>query len=47
MEWYWWVLIVVGLVGLAIIKVKVGGAWLRRQQEKKAQRDKLTDSDDA
>lgn len=46
MKWYWWVLIVVGLVLLAIIKVKVGGAWLRKQQEKKAQRDKLTEHDD-
>ena len=46
MEWYWWVLIVVGLVGLAIIKIKVGGAWLRKQREKNVQQEKLTEHDD-
>lgn len=30
MEWYWWVLIVVGVAALAVVKVKVGGAFLRR-----------------
>ena len=45
MEWYWWVLIGAGVIGLAIIKVKVGGAWLRKQKEKKEQREKMREDD--
>ena len=45
MEWYGWVLIGVGVIGLAIIKVKVGGAWLKKQKEKKEQREKIKEED--
>lgn len=37
MAWWAWVLIGVGAVALAIVKVKVGGAWLKRQAEKRNQ----------
>lgn len=40
MQWYWWILIAVGLVVLAMIKVKVGGAFLRgmKQRQETARR---------
>jgi hypothetical protein len=37
MEWWLWLLIGVGVVALGIVKVKVGGAWLRKQAEKRNQ----------
>ena len=40
MEWYWWILIIVGLAGFIFLKIKVGGAWLKKQQQKKQQREK-------
>ncbi|MBN1891926.1 MAG: hypothetical protein JW780_04030 [Clostridiales bacterium] len=45
MEWYWWVLIGVGVVGIVILKIKVGGAWLKKQKEKKEQREKMMEDD--
>lgn len=45
MDWYWWVLIVVGVIGIAILKVKFGGAWLKKQKEKKEQREKMMEDD--
>ncbi len=40
MEWYWWVLIILALAGFIFLKIKVGGAWLKKQKEKKDLRDK-------
>jgi hypothetical protein len=45
MEWYWWILIVVGVVALAWIKVKVGGAFLRSMQERKAAAERRLEED--
>lgn len=39
MEWWVWLLIGVGVVALGIVKVKVGGAWLRKQAEKRSRPD--------
>lgn len=39
MEWWLWVLIGVGVVALGYVKVKVGGAWLRKQAAKRDQPD--------
>ncbi len=46
MEWYWWILIGIGLIGIIILKVKVGGMWLKRQKEKQAQRDQYREMED-
>jgi len=46
MEWYWWILIVAAAAGLAFIKVKVGGAWMRKQKEKKERREKNMGDED-
>lgn len=37
MEWYWWVLIAVVVVGGAYIKLKVLGKWLENRKKKEAQ----------
>lgn len=34
MQWYWWLLIGVGLVIFAYLKIKIGSAFLRRLQER-------------
>ena len=35
MEWYWWVLIGVGVVLLGILKLKVWNSILKNRREKK------------
>lgn len=45
MEWYWYALIIVALAGLGFVKIKVGGAWLKKQNEKKAQREKVMEDE--
>ena len=46
MAWYWWVLIVVGLTAFVFLKVKVGGAWLKKQAARKKEKEKAMDQDD-
>lgn len=46
MEWYWWVLIIAALAGFIFIKVKVVGAWMKKQKEKKQQREKFMEDED-
>lgn len=35
LEWYWWVLIGVGVVLFIILKVVIGGQWLKKHLGKK------------
>jgi Ni/Fe-hydrogenase subunit HybB-like protein len=35
MEWYWWVLIGVGVVAIGYLKIKVGGKMLAAMKAKK------------
>lgn len=35
MEWYWWVLIAVGVVVIGYLKIKVGGTMLASMKAKK------------
>lgn len=35
MEWYWWVLIAVGVVAIGYLKLKVGGKMLADMQARK------------
>ncbi|MBS4535658.1 hypothetical protein GOQ29_08500 [Clostridium sp. D2Q-14] len=46
MAWYWWVLIIVALAGFIFLKVKVGGAWMKKQKEKKERREKIMEDED-
>ncbi len=46
MQWYWYVLIFVALAGMVFVKIKVGGAWLKKQSEKKALREKALEDED-
>ena len=46
MEWYWWVLIIAALAGFIFLKVKVGSAWLKKQKEKREQREKSMEDED-
>lgn len=46
MEWYWWLLIIVALVGFIFLKIKVGGAWMKKQKEKKDRRKKIMEDED-
>jgi len=46
MAWYWWVLIVVGLTAFVVLKVKVGGAWLKKQATRKKEKEKAMEQDD-
>lgn len=36
MEWYWWVLIAVGVVGVGYLKLKLGGKMLASMKAKRA-----------
>jgi len=45
MEWYWWVIIAAALAGFVFLKVKAGGAWLRKQKEKRELREKQMEDD--
>lgn len=46
MEWYWWVLIIAALAGFIYLKVKVGGAWMKKQKVKKQKREKFMEDED-
>lgn len=46
MEWYWWPVILVALAGFVTLKIKIGGAWMRRQKEKKENREKNLEDED-
>jgi hypothetical protein len=37
MEWYWWVLIVIGVVAIAFIKIKVLGMIMDAQKKRQSQ----------
>ena len=45
MQWYWWVLIGLAVVLLVFLKVKVGGAWLKKQKEKKEHKERNLEED--
>lgn len=34
MEWYWWLLIGIAVVGIGWLKLKVMGNWMKKRQEK-------------
>jgi hypothetical protein len=36
MDWYWWLLIAVAVILIGFLKVKVGGAYLQRLQQRRA-----------
>lgn len=46
MAWYGWLLILAAIAGFAYLKVKIGGAWMRKQKAKKEQRDKAMEDED-
>lgn len=46
MAWYGWVLIIISLAGFIFLKVKIAGAWLEKQKEKKIQRKKRMEDED-
>jgi hypothetical protein len=46
MAWYWWLLIIVALVEFIFLKVKVGGAWMKKQKDKKEHREKMMEDED-
>jgi integral membrane sensor domain MASE1 len=37
MEWFWWVLIVIGVIAIATLKLKVFGWWLERRKKRETQ----------
>jgi hypothetical protein len=43
MEWYWWVLIVVGVVVIGYLKLKVWGKIMANMKAKKAAQAELED----
>jgi|GEM_PF-913228 len=45
MEWYWWVLIIVALVGMGYLKLKVWGNIQKKKQAKKDQIDKIKEEE--
>lgn len=45
MEWYWWVILAIVLIGFAYLKVKIGGAWLQKQKENREKREKQLEDD--
>lgn len=45
MEWYWWVLIAIGVVLIGWVKVVVGKRLLAKMAEKKAQQERLLEED--
>lgn len=46
MEWYWWIIIVAALSGFIFLKVKVGGAFMKKQKEKRERREKAMEDED-
>lgn len=46
MAWYWWTLIALAAVAFAILKIKVGKAFLLKQKEKREARLKLLEDDE-
>jgi hypothetical protein len=46
MPLYGWILIVVGVIVLAVLKVKVGGAWLKKRKEKRDELERLKENDE-
>ncbi|MDD3213726.1 MAG: hypothetical protein PHY64_08625 [Eubacteriales bacterium] len=46
MAWYWWLVIIVALTGFIYLKIKVGGAWMRKQKAKKERREKTMEDED-
>lgn len=46
MAWYVWVAIAAAVILLAVVKIGVGSAWLRRRKERQAQREQLKEDDD-
>ncbi len=46
MAWYWWILIGLALIGFIFLKVKVGGAWMRKERKKKEAREKRLEEDE-
>ena len=43
MEWYWWVLIVIGVIVIGWAKLKVFSAW---QAKRKAQAERIEEDDE-
>lgn len=46
MPLYGWILIGLGVVLLAFLKVKLGSAWLKKMQKKKEEKEKLANDDE-
>jgi len=45
MKWYWYVLIGASVALITVLKVIYAPKWLKKQQEKKAARQKLADDE--
>lgn len=46
MQWYWWVLIAVAIAAFVVLKVKVGGSFLRAMKKKQDERLKRAEEDE-
>lgn len=46
MDWYWWILIAVGVIALGYIKVKVGSKYMAKKKQQQADRQKMKDRED-
>ncbi|MEN6419103.1 MAG: hypothetical protein ABFC73_09305 [Clostridiaceae bacterium] len=45
MAWYWWALIVVGVIAIVALKVVFVPKYFKKQREKKANRERMEDED--
>jgi hypothetical protein len=45
MEWYWWVLIGIGVVAIGYLKLKVWGNMTKTKAEKKQQVEKIKEEE--
>jgi len=46
MDWYWWVLIILGIIGLGAIKFVVGGKYLAKKKKEREEREKIKERED-
>ncbi len=46
MPLYGWILIGLGVIVLAILKVKLGSAWLKKRNEKIKNKEKIEEADE-
>lgn len=46
MEWYWWMLIGIGVIVIGVIKVKVGGKYLAKKKKEAEERAEMRNRED-